>query len=592
MQTRAKLAAGLLLAAAGLGAAAVRAGVFRERPAPVAAPGRATLASVGLAAEERALWARAGALATTKPLLTALDADVDTATMVDLLDKEPWWRDVRDEFQVSRVVLGTGVLATHGKPDLEARDRETIDEARRDGVATSLVHVGGDDFALVAARLAARPEQSPVLVLAKRVNVPPGAPRTTVAAPVTTALAREGGPAPLLLAGSALLAALIGVALLLWKRGPARDAVDHAAPELMRSNDEEYDVSVSGHLRLRPPRPAALPAPEVPYAHLRHATSPDGMPVAADGSGGQRFGRYQLLNRIGEGGMSEVFTAVTNGVAGFRRVFVLKRLRPELSRDPGSVAQFVDEARMQASLVHSNIVPVFDFGRVGEVYFMTQEYIVGRDLGRVMAAQYDRHEETVSARVAQYVAHETLMALQYAHTRLDTDGEPLGIVHRDISPGNIILSAEGEVKLADFGIVKSNRRTSQTQVGMVKGNANFMSPEQARGQVVDRRSDLFSVGLVLYFSMTNRLPYDGENDLEVLYKAASGPSPEVWERIDTLPSPAREALGRALALDRAERFQSAAEFAAVLGPHLGGAKNEAARLMKDLFGDALLREAA
>ncbi len=196
--------------------------------------------------------------------------------------------------------------------------------------------------------------------------------------------------------------------------------------------------------------------------------------------------------------MAEVFTAVANGAEGFSRIFVLKRMRPELSRNQEAVAQFIDEARMQASLVHSNIVPVFDFGRVGSEYFMTQEYIVGRDLTRLVAGRYDHCQLPLDPRFAYYVAHETLQALQFAHDKRDKDGQPLGIVHRDVSPGNIIVSAQGEVKLADFGVVKSNRRVTKTQVGMIKGNANFMSPEQARGHHVDARSDLFSVGLVLY----------------------------------------------------------------------------------------------
>jgi serine/threonine-protein kinase len=311
-----------------------------------------------------------------------------------------------------------------------------------------------------------------------------------------------------------------------------------------------------------------------------------------DGTAGQRFGRYELVNRLGEGGMAEIFTAVARGVEGFSRVFVLKRLRKELCRDKDAVAQFIDEARMQASLVHSNIVPVFDFGRLADEYFMTQEYIVGRDLMRVMAAFYEYRQQTLSPRLAYYIAHEVLQALAYAHTRRDRDDQPLEIVHRDVSAGNIILSAEGEVKLADFGIVKCNKRVSHTQAGMVKGNANFMSPEQARGQEVDARSDLFSVGLVLYYGLTNRLLYDGANDLEVLYKAASGPTAEFSEQINQLTSPARDVLGRALCPDPGMRFQTAAEFADVLAPHIGGAKAEAAHLMQILFGQELRREAA
>ena len=290
--------------------------------------------------------------------------------------------------------------------------------------------------------------------------------------------------------------------------------------------------------------------------------------------------------------MSEVFTAASYGVEGFSRVFVLKRLRQELASDKEAIGQFIDEARMQASLVHSNIVPVFDFGQVGNEFFMTQEYIVGRDLVRLIARCYEHSRDALSPRLAYYAAHETLLALQYAHTKSDREGQSMGIVHRDVSPANIILSAQGEVKLSDFGIVKSKKRVTRTQAGMVKGNVNFMSPEQARGQDVDARSDLFSMGLVLYYCLTNRFLYDGGNDLDVLFKAACGPTAEHMERIDRLPSPAREVLGLALALDPNERFQSAAEFADSLSLHVGGAKSEAASLMQTLFGEELRREAA
>jgi Protein kinase domain len=339
------------------------------------------------------------------------------------------------------------------------------------------------------------------------------------------------------------------------------------------------------------PAPLPVPSTPAPVGPPRKLTLPGGAAIARSTTG-QVFGRYNLLDRLGQGGMADVFTAVAHGVEGFTRVFVLKRLRPELSHDKQAVAQFIDEARMQSNLVHSNIVPVFDFGRVGTEYFMTQEYIVGRDLVRLIARYYDHAGHTIPCRLAYYIAHETLQALQYAHRKRDREGQHLGVVHRDVSAGNILVSAEGEIKLADFGIVKFNRRKTQTQTGMVKGNANFMSPEQARGQPVDARSDLFSVALVLYYCLTNRLLYDGDNDLDVLHKAASGPRIEDYEAIGRLAAPANAVLARALATDPANRFQSAEEFAEALAPHIAGAKAEAARLMQTLFGDELQKEAA
>jgi serine/threonine protein kinase len=223
---------------------------------------------------------------------------------------------------------------------------------------------------------------------------------------------------------------------------------------------------------------------------------------------------------------------------------------------------------------------------------MTQEYILGRDLGRLLERLATRGQAGLPSPVAYFAAHETLQALAYAHTRYDQAGTPLGIVHRDVAAGNVIVSLAGEVKLSDFGIVKSNDRVSRTQIGMVKGNANFMSPEQARGQAVDARSDLFSLGLVLYYCLTGELLYPGQNDLEVLHHAAAGLLRDDFARIRRLPDPAPQILERALALDPNHRFQTAAEFADDLAIHMGGGRGGAAQLMRDLFGKEMGHETA
>jgi len=290
--------------------------------------------------------------------------------------------------------------------------------------------------------------------------------------------------------------------------------------------------------------------------------------------------------------MAELFLAEVSGVEGFSRTFVLKRLRPELATEKDAISQFVEEARLQASLVHSNIVPVFDFGMAGTQYFMTQEYIVGRDLGRLMARHQERGGWGLPPEIANFVAHEVLQALAYAHDTRDKTGAPMGIVHRDVSAGNVMVSFQGEVKLADFGIVKSNRRVSRTQVGMVKGNANFMSPEQARGHAVDGRSDLFSLGLLLHYCLTGTLLYWGENDLETLYRAATGPTPEDLAALAALPEPAASILLRALAPEPGDRFQTAREFAEALAPHLGAGNHATSRLMQRLFADEIQRQTA
>jgi serine/threonine protein kinase len=283
---------------------------------------------------------------------------------------------------------------------------------------------------------------------------------------------------------------------------------------------------------------------------------------------------------------------VTFGAEGFRRKFVVKRLRVELARDPSVVAQFIDEANLASTLVHSNVVPVFDFGKVGDEYFLAQEYILGRDLARLARRSLEKEGRALTPAAALYAVHETLRALEYAHAKTGENGQPLGIVHRDVSPSNVMVSARGEVKLFDFGIVKAEGRVTKTQSGVVKGNVTFMSPEQARGADVDARADLFSLGLVLYFCLAGEVLYRGQTTYELLVKAASGPGPEELARIDALPAPCPAILRRALAVPVGDRFQTAHEFLLAVAPHIAGGALDLAAMMPRLFVDDLREEEA
>jgi hypothetical protein len=314
------------------------------------------------------------------------------------------------------------------------------------------------------------------------------------------------------------------------------------------------------------------------------------VPPPARTTGGVPFGRYTLLERLGEGGMSQVYTAVTFGAEGFRRKFVVKRLRPELATDAIVVAQFIDEANLASTLVHSNIVPVFDFGKQNDEYYLATEYILGRDLGRIVRRMVETERHHLPMALALYCTLETLKALEYAHTRLGEGGQPLGIVHRDVSPNNVLVSARGEVKLFDFGIVKAEGRVTKTEHGVVKGNVSFMSPEQARGVDIDARADLFSMGLVLFYCLTGEVLYQGGTTYDLLVKAATGPSPDERARIAALPAPAASIVARALEVEPARRYQSAAEFAAVVAPYVRASGNELAALMQRLFADEFRQE--
>jgi len=605
----------LLLGACGLGAVALSGEQGRAAAQRKADKARVEAEQVRARwqTEQKRLEGRLELAAAAKPLLAALENHVDGATLVDLFQSEDWWREPRTDFAMTRVVVGGGVLANVGGPDPGNADRAVVARARGgERIASSTVAIDGHSYFLMATRLDALSGQDPVLIIMQPVDT------AKLGTPVDPPAVPGRGPADLALMIAAGLMFVVGVVALMTSFGgnamtatgmiPAMGQdpammMNMGTGQAMMTGTSGMPRAPGGSMMAGAPQPAPVPLTSVPPPRAvsntpqpagppRHATNPEGNPISETGSPGMQFGRYQLLDRLGEGGMSEVFTAASYGVEGFSRVFVLKRLRHELVNDKEAVGQFIDEARMQASLVHSNIVPVFDFGQVGNEFFMTQEYIVGRDLVRLIARCYEHSRQALSPRLAYYFAHETLLALQYAHTKADREGQPLGIVHRDVSPANVIVSAQGEVKLADFGIVKSKKRVTRTQAGMVKGNVNFMSPEQARGQDVDGRSDLFSMGLVLYYCLTNRFLYDGDNDLDVLFKAACGPTDEHRERIERLPSPARELLGLALAVDPNERFQSAAEFADALSLHVGGAKSEAAFLMQTLFGEELRREAA
>ncbi|MDB4982441.1 MAG: Serine/threonine-protein kinase [Myxococcales bacterium] len=596
MSTRVILGVTLILGGSAVGIFAPRSAVgerTRTQAALIAAANRAAEArgvELGSAETKRA-EAQAIAAAGIAPLRAGLRARVDGETLVDMFDNEDWWRPYRAAFPILRVVVSGRPLAAKG-PDPGAAGDELVRRARATGAASAMMTIGGHTFVAAASRIPGVDDRDALLLFARPVACEP--PPARLPAPTTAAAtsARDKGIAW----GVAGALGVTGLALVISARkgsGPGSVPQELAHEETVRLGTE-----APARLGVTPGQPLSA-GNLLPDGHAL-PTSPPGPPRPAPAASeararvgvGASFGRYRLIDRLGAGGMSELFVAETTGVEGFTRNFVLKRLRRSLARKKEAVAQFIDEARMQASLVHSNIVPVFDFGVVDGEYFMTQEYIVGRDLGRLVHRHVERTGVGLPAPIAYYVAHETALALAYAHETLDENGEPLGIVHRDVSPGNVMVSLAGEVKLSDFGIVKSNRRRSQTRAGMVKGNASFMSPEQARGLAVDPRSDLFSLGHVLHHCLTGRLLYHGENDLDILHRAATGLTPADIAAIDGLPEPARGVLSRVLAFDPAERFQTASELADALAVHTGGGKAATARLMRELFTDEIQRQLA
>lgn len=292
---------------------------------------------------------------------------------------------------------------------------------------------------------------------------------------------------------------------------------------------------------------------------------------------GSMLGPYLLGDRLGLGGMAEVYVAHRAGPRGFAKRFAVKRILPELALDARFVAMFCDEARICAALCHPNIVQVVDFGESNGELFMAMEFVDGVSLARLLRTVSARRERFPRA-VALHIAHEVLRGLAFAHQAEDEHGRPLGIVHRDVSPGNVLIGRAGEIKLGDFGIVRSEFVDRRTYPGELKGKVGYMSPEQVMGTDVDPRSDLFTVGIVLAEMLLARPLFSGQNEFEILTNIYEADLSVLDRHGPELPESLLRALQKALARDPALRFQSALEF--------GTALREVARELQLVLGEA------
>ncbi len=225
------------------------------------------------------------------------------------------------------------------------------------------------------------------------------------------------------------------------------------------------------------------------------------------------FGKYLLIERIATGGMAEVFKAKSFGFGGFEKIVAIKRIHPHLSLDQEFVNMFIDEARIASNLTHPNIVQIFDLGKIDESYFIAMEYVDGITLEKFIAMELQPKEKML---LSCYIIREIARALDYAHTKTAPDGSPLNIVHRDISPQNVLLSEDGIIKLTDFGVAKARLRISRTEPGMTKGKYPYMSPEQVTGKEIDHRSDIFSLSVLFYEMLTQRMAFDGKTEFEIM----------------------------------------------------------------------------
>ncbi len=316
----------------------------------------------------------------------------------------------------------------------------------------------------------------------------------------------------------------------------------------------------------------------------------------------QQYGKYLLLDRIAVGGMAEIFLARQMGPEGFEKTVVLKRIRPHLGDKKSFVRMFLNEAKLAAQLTHPNIIQIHDLGKVSDPsaaensYFIAMEYLFGRDMRRVMP-KAEAQGIAFPIVYACKIASQVLEGLFYAHQKADVQGRPLGIVHRDVTPENIFVSFDGGVKVLDFGIAKAANQVEMTRAGEIKGKLSYMSPEQCMGKPLDHRSDIFSLGVVLYEWVTGFKLFTGESDVAVLKSITDGkiykPSyfkPDVPEQIEQI-------LMRALEKEPEQRYQSAWEMQYDLDEFLANneftpSNQHLATFMKQLFTDEMDAERA
>jgi TonB family protein len=331
-----------------------------------------------------------------------------------------------------------------------------------------------------------------------------------------------------------------------------------------------------------PARPAATPtvpgntpAPAQKFNTARmEAYVPDRVPVAQpvfapepvtrmeeeDAGDGTKFGQYVLIEKIATGGMAEVWKARMRGVEGFQKTVAIKKILPHLSDNQDFIEMFVDEAKLAAQLNHNNIIHIYDLGKIQASYYIAMEYIDGFDLKAILRRGQER-DHPMSVELALFIASKLASALDYAHRKKDFEEKEMGLVHRDVSPQNVLVSQEGDIKLCDFGIAKAASKASHTQAGALKGKLQYMSPEQAWGRHIDRRSDIFALATVLFEMLTNRKLFTGDNELSILEQVREArvqpPSlhnDEVTPEIDKI-------VIKALQKDPTNRYQTAGEMA-------------------------------
>ncbi len=269
------------------------------------------------------------------------------------------------------------------------------------------------------------------------------------------------------------------------------------------------------------------------------------------------FGKYRLIASLGHGGMADVFLAVAQGPVGFNKLQVIKRLRPNLAEEPEFLAMFLDEARLAARLNHPNIVQTNEVGEVAGQYFIAMEYLDGQPLHRII--HRGAKNGALTRGMGLKILADALAGLHAAHELADYDGSPLRVVHRDASPHNVFITYEGQTKVVDFGIAKAATRSADTRAGVLKGKIGYMAPEQARCESVDRRADVFSIGVILWEMLSGGRMWKGMSDVEILDQLMHGRIPDIATVRGDLSPELVEIVRRSLAPNVVDRYSTAFE---------------------------------
>jgi|GEM_PF-1242379 serine/threonine-protein kinase len=279
--------------------------------------------------------------------------------------------------------------------------------------------------------------------------------------------------------------------------------------------------------------------------------------------------RYQVIERIDAGGMAEVFKAEATSMQGFQKLVAIKRVLPSLTKNQRFIRMFLDEAKVSLHLNHTNCVQVFDLGIADGTYFIVMEFIDGTNLKNVLEYVVSQKMQLPVEQVV-YIAIEICKGLAHAHNKRDLEGRPLHIVHRDISPPNVLMSREGEIKITDFGLAKAQSQVEQTDPGVVKGKFGYLSPEAANGEGVDLRTDVFAVGILLWEMLMGRRLFLGKSDYETLKQVQVAKIPDMQSVRSDVPHQLVEIIERALAKDINRRYQDARSLAEALADFLYG----------------------